>query len=131
MKKQTNNFISNWVLPVVGIGSLIISIKVIKSVNFIPDLSLCNSYPNILCKLPIIRLPLNALSLNFAAGLILYAVIFLIFYFLLKKIGYKESSSEFNYKETKAEKKKWNRYGIYAAIVFAPFYLLFLIFFAE
>ena len=57
-------------------------------------------------KLPIIRTPLNALSLKFVIGLILYAIIWLTIYYLLKKIGYKESARKLNYEETKDEKKK-------------------------
>ena len=32
---------------------------------------------------------------------------------------------------SEADKKKWNRYGIYAAIIFLPLYVLFLIFYAD
>jgi len=43
----------------------------------------------------------------------------------------KKSKKKREYKETKADKKKWNRYGIYAAVIFVPFYILFLIFYAD
>ena len=43
----------------------------------------------------------------------------------------KRSKKKTKYKETKADKKKWNRYGIYAAVIFAPLYILFLIFYAD
>ena len=43
----------------------------------------------------------------------------------------KKNKKKIKYKETKADKKKWNRYGIYAAVIFAPLYILFLIFYAD
>ena len=129
MKKKTNKLISNILMPIIGIGSLILSVKIIYSTDLIPNISVCGSFPNILCKLPIIRLLLNALSLKFAASMLLYASIVIPTYFAFIRFGFKESEKEF--KETKADKKKWNRYGIYAALIFIPFYIAFLIFFAE
>ena len=129
MKKKTNKLISNWIMPIFFIGTLIAAIKLVYGTNFLPDISFCASYPNIFCKLPIIRLPLNMLSLKFAASILLYASIVLPAYFIFVRLGFKESKRE--YKETKADKKKWDRYGIYAAVIFVPFYILFLIFYAD
>ena len=131
MKKINNKLISNLILPTLGIGSLILSIYIIKNVDIVPDKSLCGSYPNILCNLPIIRIVLGVFSLKFWAIIVLYVAMFLPVYFVLNYFGFKETKSDLNYKETKADKKKWNRYGIYAALIFVPFYLLFLIFFTE
>ena len=52
-------------------------------------------------------------------------------YFILNYLGFKETKEDLNYKETKADKKKWNRYGLYAALIFAPLYFIFLVFFAD
>jgi hypothetical protein len=43
----------------------------------------------------------------------------------------KKSKKKIRHKETKADKKKWDKYGIYAAIIFLPLYVLFLIFYAD
>ena len=129
MKKKTNKLISNWIMPIFFIGTLIAAIKLFYSTNFLPDISFCASYPNIFCKLPIIRLPVGMLSLKFVASILLYASIVLPAYFIFVRLGFKESKRE--YKETKADKKKWDRYGIYAAVIFVPFYILFLIFYAD
>ena len=131
MKKIYKKLTSNLLFPFLGIGSLILSIYIINKVNFIPDLSLCGSYPNILCKLPVIRLALGIFSIKFWACVILYIAIFAPIYFTLNYLGLKENKDNLNYKETKADKKKWNRYGLYAALIFVPFYFLFLVFFAD
>ena len=33
----------------------------------------------------------------------------------------KKSKKKLKYKESKADKKKWNRYGIYVAVIFLPY----------
>ena len=61
-------------------------------------------------------------------------IIIIIVWIALATIGAfleKRSKKKTKYKETKADKKKWNRYGIYAAVIFAPLYILFLIFYAD
>ena len=129
MNKKTNKLISNILMPIIGIGALILSIKIVYSINFIPNISFCGSYPIILCELPIIRTLFNALSIKFAASMLLYLLITIPIYFKFIRLGFKESEEEF--KETKEDKKRWKRYGIYAAIIFLPFYIVFLLFFAE
>ena len=131
VKKINNKLTSNLTLPFLGIGSLILSIYIIQKVNFIPDLSLCGSYPNTLCKLPVIRLVLGIFSTKFWAVVILYIAIFVPIYLVLNYFGFKKTKGDLNYKETKADKRKWNRYGLYAALIFAPFYFLFLVFFSD
>lgn len=116
-------------MPIFFIGTFIALIKLVFGTNFLPDISFCASYPNIFCKLPIIRLPLGMLSLKFAVFILVWASIVLPAYFIFVRLGFKESKRE--YKETKADKKKWDRYGIYAAVIFVPFYILFLIFYAD
>ena len=56
-------------------------------------------------------------------------VILLVASFGWLTMGDKKKKRE--YKETKADKKKWDRYGIYAAVIFVPFYILFLILYAD
>jgi len=129
VKKKTNKLVTKWIMPIFFIGTFIALIKLVFGTNFLPDISFCASYPNIFCKLPIIRLPLGMLSLKFAVFIVLWASIVLPAYFIFDRLGFKESNRE--YKETKADKIKWNRYGIYAAIIFLPLYVLFLIFFAD
>ena len=61
-------------------------------------------------------------------------IIIIIVWIALATIGAfleKRSKKKTKYKETKADKKKWNRYGIYVAVIFAPLYILFLIFYAD
>ena len=125
----TNKLISNVLMPVIAIGALILSVKVIYSIDFIPNISFCGSYPIILCELPIVRTLFKALSIKFAASMLLYLLITIPIYIKFIRLGFKEPEDDF--KETKEDKKRWNRYGIYAALIFIPFYLVFLIFFAE
>jgi len=129
MKKKTNKLVSDWVLPVIGIGSLIFAIIISKRLDFIPDISFCTSYPNIFCKLPWIRYLFFAISSKFLAGLLIYVAIVVPAYLIFIRLGFKESNVE--YKETKADKKKWDQYGIYVAVIFLPLYILFLIFYAD
>ena len=129
MNKKTNKLISNWVMPIVGIGILIITIRLIFYTNFVPDIGLCVSYPNILCELPVIRLAMGMLSLRFAAFMLLHASLVIPVYFIFNRLGFKETDRP--YKETKEDKKKSKKYGIYAAIIFVPIYILFLIFYAD
>lgn len=118
-------------MPLSGISSILFSAYIINTTNFVPDLSLCNSYPIILCDLPFLRLILGIFSLKFYAIIFLYLVIFIPIYFFLRRFGYRETKEELNYKETKKDKKRWNKYGIYVALVFFPIYLIFLILFAD
>ena len=104
MNKKTNKLISNWVMPIVGIGILIITIRLIFYTNFVPDIGLCVSYPNILCELPVIRLAMGMLSLRFAAFMLLYASLVIPVYFIFNRLGFKETDRP--YKETKEDKKK-------------------------
>lgn len=132
MKKKENKLITNVVFPFIGIGSLILSAYIAYHTNLVPNLSLCNSYPNTLCETPYIRRLLQLLSLKFLALIVFYitmaGISFLIFYKLGLKDQFHHSA---NYKETEADKKKWNKYGLYAALIFVPVYALFLIFFTD
>ena len=129
MKKKTNKLVSKWFMQIAFIGIFIITIRLIFYTNFVPDISFCISYPNIFCKLPIIRLVLGMLSLKFAAFMLLYASLVIPVYFILHRLGFKDT--DLSYKETKADKKKWSRYGVYAAVIFLPLYILFLIFYSD
>ncbi len=129
MKKKTNKLVTKWIMPIFYIGTFIAVIKLVFDTSFLPDISFCASYPNIFCKLPVIRLALGMLSLKFAVFMLLWGSIVLTAVFIFDRLGFKESNRV--YKETKADKKKWDRYGIYAAIIFLPLFVLFLIFYAD
>jgi len=129
MKKRINKSITKWIIPMFYIGTFIAVLKLIYGTNFVPNISLCNSYPNLPCKLPVIRIALNAFSLQFAAFILLWGSVALTAYFIFDRLGFKETNRV--YKETKADKEKWDRYGIYAAVAFLPFFILFLIFYAD
>lgn len=63
-------------------------------------------------------------------GLIIFILVIIAISIITTLLG-KKSKKNIKYKETKAEKKKWNKYGIFAAVIFLPFYILFLIFYAD
>ena len=63
-------------------------------------------------------------------GLIIFILVIIAISIITTLLG-KKSKKNIKYKETKAEKKKWNKYGIIAAVIFLPFYILFLIFYAD
>ena len=63
-------------------------------------------------------------------GLIIFILVIITISIITTLLG-KKSKKNIKYKETKAEKKKWNKYGIFAAVIFLPFYILFLIFYAD
>ena len=68
-------------------------------------------------------------SFNWNNLIIVIAIIIVIS--IILTLYEKKSKKKREYKETKADKKKWDRYGIYVAIIFLPLYVLFLIFFAD
>ena len=68
-------------------------------------------------------------SFNWNNLIIVIAIIIVIS--IILTLYEKKSKKKKKYKETKADKKKWDRYGIYAAVIFVPFYILFLIFYAD
>ena len=63
-------------------------------------------------------------------GLIIVILVIIAISIITTLLG-KKSKKKIKYKETKADKKKWNKYGIYAAVIFLPLYILFLIFYAD
>ena len=101
-------------MPIFFIGTFIALIKLVFGTNFLPDISFCASYPNIFCKLPIIRLPLGMLSLKFAVFMLVWASIVFPAYFIFVRLGFKESKRE--YKETKADKKARKKDGFTMSI---------------
>ena len=53
MKKKTNKLISDWLLPIIGVGSIFLIFFNLDKLTFVPDISFCSSYQFILCDIPI------------------------------------------------------------------------------
>ena len=90
MKKKTNTFISDWLLPIIGLGSIFLIFFNLDKLTFVPDISFCSSYQFILCDIPILRIIVRILDTRVIAGFAIYGVVFLSAYFFLKKLGFKD-----------------------------------------
>tara|TARA_B100001057_G_C22619281_1_gene859806 strand:- start:10 stop:294 length:285 start_codon:yes stop_codon:yes gene_type:complete len=94
MNKINNKFVSDWGLPIIAIGGLIIGIYLSDKITFIPDLSFCYSYPNIICEIPIIRWVVKILDTRVIVFFIIYLGIISSAYLIFKKLGFKESKDK-------------------------------------
>jgi len=102
MKKKTNELISNWIFPIIGIGGLIIGIVFSEKLTFIPDISFCVSKPIFLCDVPLINRLVKVLDTRFITAMLIYVVIFSSAYFILHRLGFKEpDEKEDNNKKNK------------------------------
>ena len=136
MKKKTNELISNWFLPILGIGMLISGFVFYDKLTFVPELTFCSSNPTEtllkifqkLCEVPILRRIVLILNTRLIVLLCIYAVIFASIYFILTRMGFKESEVD-EHIETKEEKKKWEKYQINIFLITIVVIFLLLIFF--
>jgi len=94
MKKKTNELISNWIFPIIGIGGLIIGIVFSEKLTFIPDISFCVSKPIFLCDVPLINRLVKVLDTRFITAMLIYVVIFSSAYFILHRLGFKEEEEK-------------------------------------
>ena len=90
MKKKTNELISNWIYPFIGIGALIIGIFFSEKLTFIPDISFCVSKYIILCDIPFINRVVKILDTRLIAAIVFYAIIFFSAILILRRLGFKE-----------------------------------------
>ena len=90
MNKKKNQFISDWGLPIIAIGGLFIGIYLSDKIYFIPDLSFCYSYPNIICEIPIINWIVRILDTRVITVFVIYIGIVLSAYLIFKKLGFEE-----------------------------------------
>ena len=90
MYKKYNKFVSDWGLPIIAVGGLIVGIYFSDKINFIPDLSFCYSYPNIVCEIPIIRWVVKILDTRVITVLVIYLGVISFAYLIFKKLGFKE-----------------------------------------
>ena len=136
MKKKTNELISNWFLPILGIGMLISGFVFYDKLTFVPELTFCSSNPTEtllkivqkLCEVPILKRIVLILNTRLIVLLCIYAVIFASIYFILTRMGFKESEVD-EHIETKEEKKKWEKYQINIFLITIVVIVLLLIFF--
>jgi len=136
MKKKTNELISNWFLPILGIGMLISGFVFYDKLTFVPELTFCSSNPTEtllkfvqkLCEVPILKRIVLILNTRLIVLLCIYAVIFASIYFILTRMGFKETEVD-EHIETKEEKKKWEKYQINIFLITIVVIFLLLIFF--
>ena len=126
MNKNFKNIIIDLIYLILGIGLLVLVISIVNTSNFVPNISLCASYPNVLCETPIIRNILNIFSLKFWVSITSYLIIGMTTFSILEFIGLKSTGGVGG-----GNAKKWTRYGWIAALILSPIFLLLLILYAD
>jgi hypothetical protein len=131
--KKTNALVSDIIFPIIAIGGLIIGIIFSDKLTFIPDISFCTSKPIFLCDVPILSKIVRILDTRFIAGMLIYAGIFLLGFFLLRLLGFNVLEEDENNKpkkpETIKEKQATQKFQIYVLLITFFVLIIWLIFF--
>jgi len=131
--KKTNALVSDIIFPIIAIGGLIIGIIFSDKLTFIPDISFCTSKPIVLCDVPILSKIVRVLDTRFIAGMLIYAGIFLLGFFLLRLLGFNVLEEDENNKpkkpETIKEKQATQKFQIYVFLITFFVGIIWLIFF--
>ena len=97
MDKKKKKIINNYIMPIIGIGALIISFFLSSKVTFIPDVSVCSTGLNSLCEIPLLGKILGLLNTGILTFLIIYFIIILVSLFILNLLGFKYKDIDTSY----------------------------------
>jgi hypothetical protein len=99
INKKKKKFFNDYILPIISLGSLILSFILASKITFIPNIGICTSDEIVksLCETPYLGHILDLFNTGVLTGIIIWVIILGAILFILNQLGFKFKDVDTSY----------------------------------